>query len=204
VFQGRTGHKTDGVCIFWRRDKFQLLDQASLKYIDVMGKEGEDRVALRVCLAAKQHPGRRLTVGTTHLDYKRPHAQVQMGKLFRDFIKEGIRVARDAVIVCGDFNCEFHSAPVQGFLEGFWGRFEAVVPQTTPSKRRLYTSYMREPKHIDHMFYDSKFVNLVGMKPPSLSSSKIPHAEYPSDHQLIGGEFTFSKQEEEGDEIMSE
>ena len=66
-----------------------------------------------------------------------------------------------------------------------------VLPQRTPDGSLISTAYMREHKHIDHMFYHSKYQELVAVKVPSLSLAPLPHADYPSDHELVGGMLVF-------------
>ena len=82
-----------------------------------LSAEGEHRVALRVCLAAVQQEGRPLlNVVTTHLDYKRPRAQVQMALHLQAFVSAAQKdTSRAATLCCGDFNCEPFSEPVLTF-----------------------------------------------------------------------------------------
>ena len=52
---------------------------------------------------------------------------------------------------------------------------------------------------MDHMFYDTKFLQLVGIVEPFYSINPLPTDEYPSDHYLIGSEFIYVKDEGEGE-----
>lgn len=194
VYACRTGHKADGLATFWKREKLaQLGEKAVLSFDEKMGKNGESRVALRVCLnflASK----RLLQVVQTHLDYKRPHAQVEMCQLLSAFVKEGMREVRDACIVCGDFNSELNSAAVST-LTGSLGRFRHCTPVTGPFGHPVFSSVIKEPKLIDHVLYDGKFLKLCGIVTPLLSSAKLPNNVFPSDHFPVGGAFQFVEKE---------
>lgn len=192
VFKQRTGHKMDGLAIFWLTSKFELLGRhETLQFDDTMGKDGEHRVALRVCLASLEQVGRRLNVATTHWDYKRPRAQVEMARQFAVFCQDALREARDGLIACGDFNCEWAHDAVQEFFSTFNGKLQPSLPLVTPARHSISTACIKEPKAIDHMFYMEPALELVGIKCPSLSWAKIPHETYPSDHEMIGGMFVW-------------
>lgn len=195
VFQGRTGHKVDGLAILWRSNKLvQVGRPDALLFDDVMGKEGENRVCLRVCLHFPAVPGRRLTVATTHLDYKRPAAQARMGRLFGEFCSDGLRAARDALVACGDFNCSIEAPAVREFLAGAGG-FESALPQFCPAGTPVHSAVIHGLSNIDHMFFNPKFLQLSSIVGPLLSTAKLPHDEYPSDHMLVGARFELVTQQ---------
>ena len=193
VWQGRTGHKTDGVAILWKREKFAAIgEKEALLFNSVLGKHGEDRVAVRICLTLLEDPERRLTVATTHLDDKRPRVQVDMCRLFADFVREGQSVARDAIVACGDFNCTMESEAVQLFLETAQ-KMESALPQVDPLGYPVSSACIGNPANIDHMFYDPAFFKLSGIVAPLMSSAKMPNDLFPSDHAMVGAEFEFIK-----------
>ena len=69
-FVKRSGHKNDGLAVFWRTERFNMIGNAAvLEYNKELGKDGEDRVAMRVCLQ-DTNAKRKITVCVTHLDYK--------------------------------------------------------------------------------------------------------------------------------------
>ncbi len=75
VFAQRTGHKCDGLAVFWKREKFAAVgEKEMLKYDDKLGKDGEHRIALRICLNFLSL-NRLVVVAQTHLDYKRARVQ---------------------------------------------------------------------------------------------------------------------------------
>ena len=85
-YKQRTGHKEDGLAIFWRREKFEIIGKSSwLEFGATMGREGEDRVALRVTLAYQR---KTITIATLHLDYKRPRSQIQMAELLAQWVRQ--------------------------------------------------------------------------------------------------------------------
>ena len=194
VFQGRTGHKTDGLAILWKRDKLAAIGgKEVLLYGATLGKEGEDRVAVRVCLSLLRAPERRVTVATTHLDYKRPRVQVQMCHMFAEFVREASRAARDLMVACGDFNSERVSEAVQTFAAE--SKLSSALPLCDPLGHPVFTACIKDPKNIDHMFFDQRFARVVGIVAPFMSSAKLPHESYPSDHLLVGAAFELSPRE---------
>ena len=69
-------------------------------------------------------------------------------------------------------------------------KYKPAVPQMSPGGARVSTAFMKqEHKHIDHMFFAAQFLRQSGLKVPSMSQSPLPHREYPSDHELVGGQF---------------
>jgi endonuclease/exonuclease/phosphatase family metal-dependent hydrolase len=194
VFESRTGHKQDGLAILWKRSALALVgEKAVLKFDDLMGKNGESRIALRICLNAL-HVNRLVVVAQTHLDYKRPHAQVEMCRLLGDFVKAGMRETRDACIVMGDFNSEIRSHAVQTLLEAC-PRLISAVPQKSPQGSPVITACIKDPKAIDHMFFDRKFLVQNALVAPFMSSAKLPNDVFPSDHYPIGAGFDFVAKE---------
>ena len=190
-FEQRTGHKVDGLAILWKRDVAEMVGQKEvLKFDDKMGaKDGESRIALRVCLKVL-NSNRLLAVCQTHLDYKRPRSQVEMCRLLSDFVKDAIRECRDACIVCGDFNSELRSDAVRTLTEAL-PRLASAVPQTNSTGAPVNTAVIKEPKCIDHMLFDKKFLNQKGLLAPFMSSAKLPNESFPSDHYPVGAAFEF-------------
>ncbi len=185
VFQRRTGTKEDGLAILWLRDKLAPIGKKEiLQYNATLGKEGEDRVALRVCLEVMGVPGRRVTVATTHLDYKRPRMQTEMCRLFAQFVLDARREARDLIVACGDFNTEMDSEAVRLFVEN--SKLASALPLCDPLGHPVFTACIKDPKNIDHLFYDERFARVVGIVAPLMSTARLPHDMYPSDHLLVG------------------
>jgi endonuclease/exonuclease/phosphatase family metal-dependent hydrolase len=188
VFQSRTGHKTDGLAVLWKRDKLAPIGgKEVLLYGETLGKEGEDRVAVRICLSLLKAPERRVTVCTTHLDYKRPRVQVEMCHMFAQFVLDARKEARDLIVACGDFNSELFSEAVQTFVAE--SKLSSALPLCGPLGHPVFTACIKDPKNIDHLFYDDRFARVVGIVAPLMSSAKLPHDAYPSDHVLVGAAF---------------
>lgn len=214
-FQKRTGHKVDGVAIFWKTSRFQQVgEKAILSFSEHMGRDGEDRVALRVCLQvldekgvpSLHHPF--VCVCTTHLDYKRPQSQLQMATWFSAFVEQGRKECprgQGAVLACGDFNCNFDSAPVRTFCAAL-PHMQSVWPTRCPSGAAVITSHSIHADHIDHLFYDDRRMTLRAIVAPLMTDARLPHETFPSDHYPVGAvlEFVHDKEDYGKDWIQDE
>lgn len=128
IFKKRTGSKSDGCAILWRRDKFRLLKHQAVEYrkhdCRILDRDNVGLIAvLRPC-----HPKAAealLHVATTHLifnprrgDVKLCQLRVLLAELERLAFKELDDNGRayHPAILCGDFNFEPYS-PLYRFVD---------------------------------------------------------------------------------------
>ncbi|GBN78912.1 Protein angel 2 [Araneus ventricosus] len=128
IFKKRTGSRSDGCAILWRRKKFDLVQQ---KAIDFRSKANQlldrDNIGL-IAVLKPNHPKfahMSLHVATTHLLFNPRRGDIKLCQL-RWFFAELERLSLKEVngetrhyhpiIVCGDFNIEPNS-PLYQFIE---------------------------------------------------------------------------------------
>lgn len=128
IYKKRTGNKTDGCAIFWRRAKFNLLRHQEVEF-KAKGSEylNRDNVGL-IAVLKPRHPhasNTQLHVATTHLIFNPRRGDVKLCQLrlllaelersaFRTIGEKGRKY--HPTILCGDFNFEPHS-PLYEFVE---------------------------------------------------------------------------------------
>lgn len=134
LFKRRTGGKSDGCAILWRKDKFSLVTHREVEFKRVRGgSDGppldRDNVGL-IAVLRPRHPGAvgeaRLHVATTHLLYNPRRGDVklcQLRLLLAELEKCALKRAEGSgerryhpTLLCGDFNFEPHS-PLYRFVE---------------------------------------------------------------------------------------
>lgn len=128
VFKKRTGNKTDGCAILWKKTKFTYLSHHAIEYSKIDCKVlDRDNVGL-IAIFKPCHPHgfeTRLHVATTHLLYNPRRGDVKLSQL-RVLLAELERLALKEVgvngrvyhptVLCGDFNFEPNS-PLCQFIE---------------------------------------------------------------------------------------
>ena len=142
--------KTDGCGIFYSKEKFQLVMQHSVNFLDP-----HDRVGLIVLLQRLVPEGeapRYLLVANTHLYWDIRKEEVQLAELqhlhteveallLRAETELGTERSSIPVIVAGDFNNVPNSSVYRYMLESF-------LPDTH-SMRSAYSDYRRPPGQVD-------------------------------------------------------
>lgn len=130
IYKKRTGCKTDGCAIYYRRDMFNLVDYQCVEFYqpDVKRLDREN-VAIIAKFELKSNPSQRLVVATTHLlynprrqDIRLAQIQVLLAELDR-FSYIGKYTDETSkylpTIVCGDFNLVPYTAPYMLMATGF-------------------------------------------------------------------------------------
>lgn len=109
----------EGTPIFYRRDRFDILDKGTFWLSltpDIPGSKGWDAALPRVASWLRLHDrrsGRDLVAVNTHFDHMGPEARVQSGHLLTRTIETLAqdRGTRLPVVLTGDFNARPDSAP---------------------------------------------------------------------------------------------
>jgi endonuclease/exonuclease/phosphatase family metal-dependent hydrolase len=137
------GEKGEATPIFYRKDRFDLLEKGTFWLSDTpdtIGSKGWDadlpRVASWLKLRDKQ-AHRPLLVVNTHFDHRGPAARVASSKLLVKKIGELAGSGADAlpVVLTGDFNCTARQAP-----------YEVLAPKADVAGRLLDAHFAtREP-----------------------------------------------------------
>jgi mRNA deadenylase 3'-5' endonuclease subunit Ccr4 len=216
----RLGWFSDGCCLFWKRDQFQLISHTD-RYYSVGGSQ----VFLIVCLkhTATQQP---LIFATTHLKSKRSEAneeirQRQAIELLDYLEKEEIKYvsslrlqskASIPIFVLGDFNAD---PPLENNLS--ISSIETVLQHKTNTASLNYSSAyeienpnssffttwkIRENvasrRIIDYIFFRGGNVRCVAtLQVPTakeIEMTRLPGSRYPSDHMLLGAQFQINRE----------
>lgn len=150
IYKKRTGEKTDGCAIYYRRDLFELLDKQEVEYYQPNVKRlDRENVAIIAKLGVKSNPTQRLVVATTHLlynprrqDIRLAQIQVLLAELDRlSFIGryENGTPKYAPTIVSGDFNLQPYTAPYVLITTGFL-QYETLTTNTLEPNRHANES----------------------------------------------------------------
>ncbi|KAK3863556.1 hypothetical protein Pcinc_030706 [Petrolisthes cinctipes] len=141
LFKKRTGLKSDGCAIFYKRSKFSLLEHCSVEYLQPQTSNllDRDNIALIAKFSSVSQPDAPpLCVATTHLlynpkrhDIKLAQAVLLLTELDRLCYQgeEGGRPNYCPLLVTGDFNAEPHSTLI-GFLMAGRIQYEGLSRRT--------------------------------------------------------------------------
>ncbi|XP_045596757.1 uncharacterized protein [Procambarus clarkii] len=130
LFKKRTGIKTDGCAIFFKKNKFSLLEHSSVEYLQPEARNVLDRDNIGLIaklLPVSQPNSAPLCIATTHLLYNPNRHDVKLAQIVL-LLSEIDRLSYEGekggitkycpVIVTGDFNAEPHSSLIQFLKEG--------------------------------------------------------------------------------------
>ncbi|KAL5052579.1 hypothetical protein RYX36_033261, partial [Vicia faba] len=112
-YKRRTGDTSDGCAMFWKADKFRLLDGESIQYKDIGLR---DNVAQLLVFEMRGSNSRRLLVGNIHVLYNPNRGEVKLGQIRLLASKAQIlskKWGNAPVILAGDFN----STPQSGIYK---------------------------------------------------------------------------------------
>ncbi|CAK8579564.1 unnamed protein product [Lathyrus sativus] len=112
-YKRRTGDTSDGCAMFWKADKFRLLDGESIQYKDIGLR---DNVAQLLVFEMRGSNSRRLVVGNIHVLYNPNRGEVKIGQI--RFLASKAQILSQKwgnapVILAGDFN----STPQSGIYK---------------------------------------------------------------------------------------
>jgi endonuclease/exonuclease/phosphatase family metal-dependent hydrolase len=158
---GRNDGKEAGeyAAIFFRKDKFQLLDSGSFWLSETPEKpsKGWDAEQFRICTWAKLHKtqgGGDLFLFNTHFDHRGTQARSESAKLILAKIKE---IARDQpVILTGDFNVDQNSESYKLLHDSgiFSDSFETASDRyALNGTANAFNPASKTESRIDHVFY---------------------------------------------------
>ncbi|KAK4291528.1 hypothetical protein Pmani_035657 [Petrolisthes manimaculis] len=141
LFKKRTGNKSDGCAIFYKRSRFSLLEHCSVEYLQPQTSNllDRDNIALIAKFSSVTQPDAPpLCVATTHLlynpkrhDIKLAQAVLLLTELDRLCYQgeEGGRANYCPLLITGDFNAEPHSSLI-GFLMAGRIQYEGLSRHT--------------------------------------------------------------------------
>ncbi|XP_066944809.1 uncharacterized protein [Macrobrachium rosenbergii] len=140
VYKKRTGDKCDGCAIFFKTNKFSLVESCSVEYLQPRARKVLDRdnIGLVAKLASVTSPESQVCVATTHFLYNPKRHDVKLAQavlLLAELDRICYRGEKNGVtdycplIVTGDFNSEPHSALLDLFKEGRL-RYEGLSSRT--------------------------------------------------------------------------
>ena len=129
LYKKRTGDKCDGCAIFFKKEKFSLVESCSVEYLQPKAKKVLDRdnIGLIAKLAPVTSPELNVCVATTHFLYNPRRHDVKLAQailLLTELDRICYQNERNGVveycpvILSGDFNSEPHSALLDMFKEG--------------------------------------------------------------------------------------
>jgi mRNA deadenylase 3'-5' endonuclease subunit Ccr4 len=201
----RMGWYSDGCCLFWKKDLFQLVSEFRQEY--KMGNQVMIHVVLR-----HRPTGKSVVVAVTHLkaqsnEQNEMIRSKQIEELMERVeetvqrVKKTDDVSEVPTVIVGDFNAdppsevEFKESVVRRVLDS--GKEYASVYDVEPPPDSLFTTWKtRGPKTlkriIDYIFYRGNIKCHASLDVPSeegLEPSKLPGLRYPSDHMLIAAKF---------------
>ncbi|GLV40028.1 angel [Carabus blaptoides fortunei] len=125
VYKRKTGNKTDGCAIYYKKSMFKMIENTTVEYNQGYSVLDRDNVAIVVKLTPVKHPRVEFVVATTHLlynprrqDVRLAQTQVLLAEIDRIAYKPGNPNNYIPVIVTGDFNSEPESAVYKLLVDG--------------------------------------------------------------------------------------
>ncbi|KAK9198906.1 hypothetical protein WN944_014092 [Citrus x changshan-huyou] len=109
-YKRRTGYNVDGCAMFWKADKFRLLEQTSIEFKEFGLREN---VAQLSAFEMRNTKSRRVLVGNIHVLYNPNRGEVKLGQIC--FLSSRARIVAEKwgnipVVLAGDFNITPQSA----------------------------------------------------------------------------------------------
>lgn len=183
-------HSGEHSAIFYKRDKYELVDGGNFWLSETPGKPGSkswDAAITRICTWVKlkdKQQGFGFFVFNTHFDHKGKEARLHSVKLLRHFVDS--LSTNFPVIVTGDFNFTPEAEPytIMTDAENYQvalqdARTEANLPHTCCG----FDVSNKNCSRIDYVFYNPQFTSL----------NYTVHADhngtyYPSDHLAVSAD----------------
>ncbi|XP_068227107.1 uncharacterized protein [Palaemon carinicauda] len=140
LYKKRTGEKCDGCAIFFKTDKFSLVESCSVEYLQprAMKVLDRDNIGLIAKLASVASPESQVCVATTHFLYNPRRHDVKLAQavlLLTELDRISYRGEKNGlteycpIILSGDFNSEPHTSLIDLFKEGRL-RYEGLSSRT--------------------------------------------------------------------------
>lgn len=200
----KMGWYSDGCCLFWKEDMFELLDQRRVEYM--IGNQVFLIVRLRHRPSLKD-----LVLLVTHLKAQKNETNElircqQVDELLHYANSEASLGSDETpIIILGDFNadnpqdCAGNQSSVRRLLEysveGM--RKYTSAYEIDPPKQGFYTTWKTRGtttvrRIIDYIFFSGRLRCVANLRVPAeeeLEKTKLPGLRYPSDHMAIGAKF---------------
>lgn len=194
----------DGCAIFFKPDKFELLDTVGQ---NLQAQKGSrtikcNQVVLfhRLKCTASDLKGQEVIIGTTHLKAKQGYHEMRhaQGLDLLEIIKS--HASDLPVIIGGDFNGEPSEEVYKAFAKNFDSAYKKLSPDGT--EEPLYTTWkirsVGDICHtIDYMWYTRDKVapvTLLGLPTnEDVGPGRLPSFKYPSDHLSLVCDFQFKE-----------
>ncbi len=163
---GRDDGKKAGeyVPVFYRTDRFTLLDQGHFWLSETPGDTGSvgwDAALPRICTWGKfreTETGREILFLNTHFDHMGAKARAESARLILGFIGENMHTL--PVILTGDFNCSADEEPYRILTQGT-GLSDACLASGDTNKCSEGTfngfGHEQNPQRIDFIFFNEQF-----------------------------------------------
>jgi endonuclease/exonuclease/phosphatase family metal-dependent hydrolase len=210
----RLGWYSDGCCLFWKRETFELISERRLDY-----KVGSQ--VMMVALLRHKPTGKKISVAVTHLKAQNSESNEvircrQVDELLEQ-IDDAVVAAKESddikdFLVLGDFNadppCKISSETSSSVGRILAHQLPSISSSTEPVHLRssykidppadsFFTTWkMRGPttsrRVIDYIFYAGTLRCTATLNVPreeELEEKKLPGLQYPSDHMMIAAKF---------------
>ena len=209
----RTGWYSDGCCLFWRSETFELVSKRRLKF----------NVGSQVYIVAvlrHKASGRLIVTVVTHLKASESNEQIrcsQVEELLQAVANTSLEVRERrgeneiSVLILGDFNTDgeairnvlnFELQTTTECNDGDRnGKASSAILSAypiSPPGDSLYTTWKIRRSEvrriIDYIFYSNFKCTATLQVPPEteLEPTKLPGLKYPSDHMMIAAKFRIS------------
>ena len=182
LFCAKFNQFSDGICIFWKRDKFRAIDGTNLRYLN------HSQVCLIVVLEVIQDK-QRFCVGTTHLKAKNgfEKERLEQATIFMNNLKEMSNKYECPIMLAGDMNDDPNSIAIAEYKKSYTSVYNENNCEWTTWKKRK--DVIR--KVIDYIFHDSNIVPISILRIPLDKECPLllPAEYHPSDHMSIGCQF---------------
>jgi len=182
--------RPDGLAIFFRTEKFALVNARVLAYTDGQGTESDSGYIALIALF--RWAGDLLGVVDTHLSWDTPNttAADRVGlRQARQLARELEIVAEEARgwIIGGDFNAPPKSEVVRMLEDAGFRYAHAALPGIATCNANA------DPRMIDYLFHSQTVAARPRMPIEVDNRTILPSAEQPSDHVVIKAEFDWKE-----------
>lgn len=196
----------DGLCVFYKRSKFQLINMSCEKIVTDSEINGQVFIIMHLKHRLTQTP---LTVVCVHLKAKVQNEEKrtqQIGEILKSLVQHlyGIdkELERHAVVMCGDFNGEpfekFHELVLKVNelnLNDAYSLLNGPKQPTTIKFKGDGGSLLR--RAIDYVFFTQRNLTLAGyLELPTndllINEQGLPNLAFSSDHLSLVCDFKFN------------
>jgi nocturnin len=184
TFQPKYNDIGDGICIFWKKDKYDIIDDMKFRYIKC------SQVGVIVVIQSVTDHSKKLCIATTHLKSKPEFADIRKTQtaVFIDNVQHMVDKYNCPTIIGGDMNDEPQSDIIKLFKSKYTSAYNNDnCPWTTWKQRNIINK-----RCIDYVLYDPfwlKLTNILTIPDDKECPNMLPASYYPSDHMAIACKF---------------